>query len=82
MTLNKLHLLAGGAMLLGLAAPAFAQTAPTAPRYGSFGVDLGAQKKTVKPGDDFWAFANGTWADTVQIAPDRASAGYGVMLTV
>ncbi|RYY26180.1 MAG: M13 family peptidase [Sphingomonadales bacterium] len=83
--LNKLHLLAGSAMLLGLAAPAFAQTAPaasSAPRYGSFGVDLSAQKKSVKPGDDFWTFANGNWADTVEIAPDRASAGYGVMLSV
>ena len=75
------RLLAGGALVAG-AGSALAQTAPAAPRYGSFGVDLTAQKPSVKPGDDFWTFANGGWADKVQIAPDRASAGYGVLLTV
>lgn len=67
-----------------LSAPALAQTAAAqkAPRYGSFGVDLSAQKAGVKPGDDFWTFANGGWADRVQIAPDRASAGFGTQLSI
>ncbi|MCD2323094.1 M13 family metallopeptidase [Sphingomonas sp. IC-56] len=67
-----------------LSAPALAQTATAqkAPRYGSFGVDLSAQKPGVKPGDDFWTFANGGWADRVQIAPDRASAGFGTQLSI
>ena len=34
-----------------------------------------------KPGDDFWTYANGGWADRVQIAPDRGSAGFGTQLT-
>ncbi|WP_448663247.1 M13 family metallopeptidase [Sphingomonas sp. CJ20] len=89
MPFKKFLLLAGGAALSIGAAPAFAQaqapapaTAPGAPRYGSFGVDLTSQKPSVKPGDDFWAYANGGWADRVQIAPDRASAGFGVLLSV
>ena len=74
-------LMAGTAMIAG-AVPALAQTAPTAPRYGEFGVDLKAQKPSVKPGDDFWTFANGSWADTVQIAPELPAAGYGVQLVL
>ena len=31
--------------------------------------------KSVKPGDDFWAYVNGTWDKNTQIAADRASAG-------
>jgi predicted metalloendopeptidase len=31
--------------------------------------------RSVKPGDDFFAFANGTWLRTTQIPPDRASWG-------
>lgn len=78
----KLHrsLLLAGAAALFAATPAWAQTAK--PRYGSFGVDLTAQQPGVKPGDDFWQFANGGWDARTTIAPDRASAGYGVQLTV
>ena len=76
------------AVALGaLAAPGLAKTEPaatpaaTGARYGSFGIDLTTQEKTVKPGDDFWTFANGGWDKRTQIAPDRTSAGYGVVLT-
>jgi putative endopeptidase len=76
------------AIVLGaVTSPAFAQSDRAAPtstggaRYGAFGVDLTAQEKTVKPGDDFWTFANGGWDKRTQIAPDRTSAGYGVVLT-
>lgn len=79
MKINMLTRLALGAAALALTAPAISQTA--APRYGTFGVDLATQDKSVKPGDDFWAYVNGTWDKTVQIAPDRSSAGYGVKLT-
>ncbi len=83
MVINTLARLAAGVALVAVAVPALAQTAaPAAPKYGSFGIDLTAHKTTVKPGDDFWTYANGSWADRVQIAPDRASAGFGTMLTV
>ncbi|WP_300603668.1 M13 family metallopeptidase [Niabella sp.] len=33
---------------------------------------------TVKPGDDFYRFANGKWADTAKISPDYFDAGSGL----
>lgn len=72
-------LLASVAALL-LSAPALAQTGK--PHYGSFGVDLTAQKPGVKPGDDFWTYANGGWAERTQILADRTSAGPFVDLAI
>ncbi len=66
-------LLLGSAVALLVAAPALAQGSK--PKYGSFGVDLTAQQAGVKPGDDFWTFANGGWATRTEIAADRTSAG-------
>ena len=56
------------------AAPVAAVAAPK-PALGDFGVDLSAGNSSVKPGDDFFAFANGTWYDSVTIPPDKS--GYG-----
>ncbi len=62
--------------------PGLAKVTPKAgPRYGAFGIDLTAQQRTLKPGDDFWTYANGNWDKRTQIAADRTSAGYGVVLT-
>ncbi len=83
MKIKTLARLAAGAALIAAAAPALTQSATGGdPRYGAFGIDLTAQKPSVKPGDDFWAYANGSWADRVQIAPDRASAGFGTQLSI
>ncbi|TCP36016.1 M13 family metallopeptidase [Sphingomonas sp. BK235] len=83
-------------ILLGLtlvtslaAAPLAAQTAPapaaaaaaTGARYGDFGVDLTARDTAVKPGDDFWTYANGQWDKTTPIAADRQTAGPAVVLS-
>ena len=65
---------------LGLAAGAAAQVGKT-PHYGAFGIDLTTEDQVVRPGNDFWAFANGGWAKRTTIAADRASAGYGVILS-
>ena len=43
--------------------------------YGTWGVDLSAMDKTVKPGDDFFQYANGNWYKNAVIPPDRASTG-------
>ncbi|MBX9795979.1 MAG: M13 family metallopeptidase [Sphingomonas sp.] len=51
------------------------------PRYGPFGVDLAAKDPAVKPGDDFWNFVNGGWAKRTDIPADKASVGYGNVLT-
>ena len=76
---NRKFLLAAS-LLLASAAPVLAATAqPARPaaagkaQYGSFGVDLAARDLAVKPGDDFFRYANGTWLRTTQIPADRTS---------
>jgi putative endopeptidase len=39
---------------------------------GDFGLDLAAGKPQVKPGDDFFAYASGTWYENFEIPPDRS----------
>jgi len=67
------------ASLVTIAVP-FAANAQK-PVYGTWGYDPSAMDSTVKPGDDFWAFVNGTWDKKTQIAADRASAGPFVTLS-
>ena len=52
-----------GALLIG-AAPA-----PT------YRVDVAGMDRSVKPGDDFYKFANGGWMKVTEIPPDRAAYG-------
>jgi putative endopeptidase len=40
---------------------------------GDWGLDLTTHDTTVKPGDDFYRYADGHWMDTNQIPPDRTS---------
>ncbi len=49
-------------------------------KLGTWGVDLAGRDLTVKPGDDFWRYANGSWSDKTAIAPDRTSVGAFVTL--
>ncbi len=44
-------------------------------KLGTWGVDLTAMDKSVKPGDDFFQYVNGTWLKTAQIPPDRSFIG-------
>ncbi|WP_171807404.1 M13 family metallopeptidase [Corallococcus exiguus] len=59
------------------ATPAPAPAAPAAPKphFGSFGVDTPGMDTSVAPGDDFYRYVNGKWADTSEIPPDRSSFG-------
>lgn len=45
------------------------------------GIDLAGMDRSVKPGDDFFAYANGTWLKTTEIPADRSSWGVGAELT-
>ncbi|MEP7130054.1 MAG: M13 family metallopeptidase [Sphingomicrobium sp.] len=65
------------ASLMAVATP----LAAAKPVYGDWGYNPAAMDSSVKPGDDFWAYVNGTWDKTTQIAPDRASAGPFVTLS-
>jgi len=70
---------------LALAAPAFADTPPTAtppaatlvrtPVAEAGGIDLAGMDTSVKPGDDFNAYANGRWIRETEIPADRSSTG-------
>lgn len=51
------------------AAPAPASTAP------DLGIDLSYIDKAVKPGDDFFDYANGDWLKTAEIPADRSNTG-------
>ena len=53
------------------------ETATAAPAKAAppGGIDLAGMDKSVAPGDDFFAFANGTWAKTTEIPADRSSYG-------
>ncbi|MEM6732919.1 MAG: M13 family metallopeptidase N-terminal domain-containing protein, partial [Myxococcota bacterium] len=50
------------------------------PELGTFGIDLSARKSSVKPGDDFYAYANGTWLDTYKLKPDEQRFGAFIKL--
>src|SRR5947199_1315494 len=54
----------------GAAAPALRKAA-----IGDFGFDLSAGNRNLKPGDDFFAYANGGWYDSFTIPPDHSSYG-------
>ena len=45
------------------------------PEYGTWGQDLAAIDKTVKPGDDFFLYTNGTWVKNEPIPADRTFTG-------
>jgi putative endopeptidase len=63
-----------------LAAVAVAGAAAAAPgaghaQIGAWGIDLSGRDLSVKPGDDFYTYANGHWQETTEIPPDRSSWG-------
>ncbi len=54
--------------------------AKAAPTYGSFGMDEAGMDKSVAPGDDFYAYANGNWARTTAIPADKSNYGMFTVL--
>ncbi|MBN8807439.1 MAG: M13 family peptidase [Sphingomonas sp.] len=62
-----------------LASGALAQSAGR-PQIGTFGFDDAGMDKSVAPGDDFYGFANGTWAKDTAIPADKSSYGTFDML--
>jgi endothelin-converting enzyme/putative endopeptidase len=47
-----------------------------APIFGTWGFAYATMDRSVRPGDDFFAHAEGTWLKTAVIQPDRTTAGY------
>ena len=56
------------------AAPAVEEAA-AAPELGSFGVDLASIDSSVKPGDNFFKYVNGTWLKETEIPADKSRFG-------
>ena len=53
-----------------------------APKYGAWGIDLSGRDLSVKPGDNFYRYANGAWDDSTEIPPDRTSFGNFAALAI
>lgn len=45
------------------------------PEFGAFGLDLTTTDQSIKPGDDFYRYAEGRWLATAKIPEDRARWG-------
>jgi putative endopeptidase len=62
------------ALSLAVAGPAMADDL-AAPRYGAWGIDLAARDTSIRPGDDFFRYAQGAAVDRMVIPPDRSRYG-------
>ncbi len=78
----KIILLAAAAVGALSVASAQAQSSDTAlqPNYGAWGFDAAGENRAIKPGDDFDAFANGTYIDHLTIPADQTRYGSFNML--
>lgn len=43
--------------------------------FGSWGIDLTGMDPSQKPGDNFYGYVNGAWAERTEIPPDKTSIG-------
>ena len=74
-----------GALLVGQAPAVLAQDAAATaqapagsadkPAIGDFGFDMAGMDRSVQPGDDFYGFANGSWARNTPIPDDKSNYG-------
>jgi len=50
------------------------------PQYGTFGFDVSGMDRSMAPGDEFFQFANGAWAQRTEIPADRSNlTSFGVI---
>ena len=69
-----------GLTALGLTIMPAGAAGTSKPRYGSWGVDYADMDRSVKPGDDFFDYVEGTWLKTHPIPADKSRAGYNYEL--
>ena len=74
---RSLIALMGAACVASVSAAVFAAEDMSAhhTQYGTWGVELSGMDKTVRPGDNYFMFVNGTWYKNATIPPDRSSSG-------
>ncbi|WP_375204093.1 M13 family metallopeptidase [Hyphococcus sp.] len=56
------------------------EAATAGAEIGQWGVDLQYQQESVKPGDDFFQYANGDWLDSFEIPAEYSNYGSFTML--
>jgi putative endopeptidase len=56
-------------------APVPVPVAAPKPTYGTYGIDTAGMDTSVAPGNDFFEYANGTWAKNTQIPADKSRYG-------
>jgi len=67
--------------LLGISAPAAQSQSPSenaaidAPKHDTHGIVVANMDPSVKPGEDFYEYANGAWIKRIEIPPDRGRVG-------
>lgn len=62
-------------LLFAMAPTGSTSTSTPNQRMGPWGFDLSGRDLTVKPGDDFFKWANGAWEARTQIPADRTRYG-------
>src|ERR1700723_1428685 len=62
-------------LLAALLAAPLAADAQTAPAPETHGIVVADMARSVKPGDDFYRYANGDWIKRIEIPPDRSDIG-------
>jgi hypothetical protein len=79
---SRLYGSAGGRARVGRRLPFLRAAAePPASPAASHGLDLTALDRSVDPGDDFYAFANGAWLKRTEIPGDRSTWGPSEAMT-
>jgi putative endopeptidase len=68
----------GGTALL--AQPATVSAPAAKPVYGTYGFDTAGMDTSVAPGDNFYSYANGTWAKNTSIPADKSNYGMFTVL--
>ncbi len=71
--------LLAAALCLGTA---IAATPAGKPELGTFGIDLTAMDRSVKPGDNFFHYVNGSWEKVTEIPAERSSIGAFQLLRI
>ena len=58
-----------------VASPVVAVPAAPKPEYGTFGFDTAGMDTSIRPGDDFYGYANNLWAKNTPIPADKSNYG-------
>jgi hypothetical protein len=77
-TMRKFWIATSAVALLCISALAVEQAAL---HHGAWGFDATGEDRSVKPGDDFFRFANGDWLDRAPIPADRTIFGLRALMT-